>query len=248
LPAEQEQLVVLKAILDSFSEATGLKINFHKSTFLPINVLHDEAVRLAGTLGCPIASFPQPYLGLPLSVTKLCLADFQPLIARIDERLAGWRGHLLSSDGRLTLINSVLSALPSYMMGAILLPKGVLPPLTNAEELSSGQGMNTAMVTTAKLRGTLFVLRRKKGGAGIKNLEVQNNDEDSASWIDCFQTERVYSAFSGDKIEGPNETFIVNCWACSPSTVIYLRLQTFPSWRFFFKKRRKAKVEEKKFP
>lgn len=53
LLAEQQQLVVLKAILGPFSEATGLKINFHKSTFLPINVQHDEAVQLAGILGCP---------------------------------------------------------------------------------------------------------------------------------------------------------------------------------------------------
>lgn len=126
LPAEQQQLDTLKSLLESFSDATGLHINYHKSTFLPIHVEDTLATSLASSLGCPIATFPQPYLGLPLSTTKLNLADFQPLIARIDKRLVGWRGRLLTHGGRLILVNAVLSALPSYMMGTILLPKSVI--------------------------------------------------------------------------------------------------------------------------
>ncbi|CAM0870529.1 unnamed protein product [Alopecurus aequalis] len=57
----------LKNILDSFAIATGLTINFRKSCFVTMGILPDEAKAIADVLLCPISSFPQPYLGLPLS-------------------------------------------------------------------------------------------------------------------------------------------------------------------------------------
>ncbi|KAK1694254.1 hypothetical protein QYE76_010951 [Lolium multiflorum] len=72
LRAEHSQVRRLKAILDLFSHATGLHINFHKSTFVPVGgVPYGLASELAGILGCPVSSFPQTYLGLPLSDHKL---------------------------------------------------------------------------------------------------------------------------------------------------------------------------------
>jgi hypothetical protein len=56
----------LKVVLDSFSMATGLQINYHKSTFAPIHVDPQFSNFLASILGCPVAAFPQTYLGLPL--------------------------------------------------------------------------------------------------------------------------------------------------------------------------------------
>ncbi|KAK1609234.1 hypothetical protein QYE76_032907 [Lolium multiflorum] len=55
---------------------------------------------MAEALGCPISSFPQPYLGLPLSPTKLPISAYAPLIMSFDRRLSGWQALLLSSGGR----------------------------------------------------------------------------------------------------------------------------------------------------
>ena len=74
-------MCTLKTILDDFSLATGLYINFHKSTFVPMNVSDQVASAMATALGCAQSSFPQTYLGLPISPHKLRVADFQPLIA-----------------------------------------------------------------------------------------------------------------------------------------------------------------------
>lgn len=76
--------------------------------------------------GCPISSFPQNYLGLPLSSHKLKLSAFRPIIDKVDRRLAGWKGKLLSIGGRSILVRVVLRSLPSYAMGAILLPAGTI--------------------------------------------------------------------------------------------------------------------------
>lgn len=94
---------VLKSILDKFSLATGLSINFHKSTFVPMHIPAESASEMASILGCPVSKFPQAYLGLPLSPHKLQVRDFQPLVSKFDHYLAGWKARLLSTGGRLAL-------------------------------------------------------------------------------------------------------------------------------------------------
>jgi hypothetical protein len=86
----------LKTILDDFASATGLQINFSKTTFVPLNIDHDLATNIAQTLGSSISSFPQTYLGLPLFAYKLPTSAFQPIIDYCDKYLAGWRASLLS--------------------------------------------------------------------------------------------------------------------------------------------------------
>jgi hypothetical protein len=77
--ASTEVAACLKQVLDDFALATGLIINFHKSCFIPMDVGSGDAASMATFLGCPISSFPQPYLGLPLSPTKLPASAFAPL-------------------------------------------------------------------------------------------------------------------------------------------------------------------------
>ncbi|CAD6332810.1 unnamed protein product [Miscanthus lutarioriparius] len=79
----------LKKELDSFAAATGLAINFTKSTVTPMNVDEGRVNDLVNILHCLRGSFPQTYLGLPLSNTKLQLSAFAPLIAKVDRYLAG---------------------------------------------------------------------------------------------------------------------------------------------------------------
>jgi hypothetical protein len=90
LTGDLQQVTALKNILDKFALVTGLSINFHKSTFVPMNLSPDGAANMAVVLGCQM-SFPQTYLCLPLSPHKLREVDCQPLIAKFDKYLAGWK-------------------------------------------------------------------------------------------------------------------------------------------------------------
>jgi hypothetical protein len=124
--ASSSAAACLRRVLEDFAAATGLAINFHKSCFIPMNVDPLEAANMAATLGCPISSFPQSYLGLPLSPTKLPSSAYAPLLLSFDRRLSGWRAQLLSSGGRLVLCNAVLNNLATYFMCSYLLPRGVI--------------------------------------------------------------------------------------------------------------------------
>ncbi|KAE8810561.1 hypothetical protein D1007_12774 [Hordeum vulgare] len=77
-------------------------------------------------LGCCVGSFPQVYLGCPLSKRRLSMDDFLPLIAKAERYLSGWRVQLLSFGGRLVFLNVVIDALPTYAMAAMEPPPPVL--------------------------------------------------------------------------------------------------------------------------
>ena len=109
-----------------FEHATGLSINYHKTTFLPIGVPDDIALELATAFGTTVSSFPQTYLGLPLSPQKISVADCLPLISNYDKYLSGWRASLLNRAGRLTLSAAVLSSIPLHYMSALNVPKTVI--------------------------------------------------------------------------------------------------------------------------
>jgi hypothetical protein len=79
---------------------------------------------LAQTFGCQLGTMPFTYLGLPLGTTKPTVHDFTPLLNRTKRRLSGL-SRLLSYDGRLILVNSVLTALPTFYMCSLKLPPQV---------------------------------------------------------------------------------------------------------------------------
>ena len=71
-----------------------------------MNLPHAIAAKMAGILGCPISSFPQPYLGLPLTPTKARLSYLQPLLECFDRYFVGWKGHLLNLRSRAVLVQA----------------------------------------------------------------------------------------------------------------------------------------------
>ncbi len=113
---------IIKLILDAFFSCSGLKINYARSSLSPINLGSSEASALADTFGCSVQEFPFTYLGLPLSPKPLRNSDFLPIIEKVDNRLAGWRAASLSRGGRLVLLSSVLSTIPSYFCSVLHFP------------------------------------------------------------------------------------------------------------------------------
>jgi hypothetical protein len=125
MQGDARQLFFLKAILNSFAESTGLKVNYAKSMMVPVNVDEHKLNILANTFGCSIGSLPFTYLGLPLSISKPIVADFWPLVFKCERRLVNISS-FLSEAGRLQMTNAVISALPTFTMCTYLLPKIVI--------------------------------------------------------------------------------------------------------------------------
>ncbi|CAN6202116.1 unnamed protein product [Urochloa humidicola] len=175
LRAESADVIRLRQLLDSFSDATGLKINYSKSTAVPMHVPEPSLRRLIRTLQCQKATFPQVYLGLPLSNVKLNLAAFSPLIAKVDRYLSGWKATLLSHAGRLVLLNTVLDGPPAHLMGAVLLPAGTVDALERRRRAFLWAGNQHATGAQCLVAWERVCLPKTDGGLGIRQLKTQNS-------------------------------------------------------------------------
>lgn len=111
LPAVEEQLIALKDMLNVFHASTGLKVNFSKSSMIPLNVDEVEAARLAGIVGCKLGDLPFTYLGLPLGTTRPRIQDLMPLVDGLERRLSA-SSSLLNKGSRLQLLSSILTSMP----------------------------------------------------------------------------------------------------------------------------------------
>jgi hypothetical protein len=118
-----DQARLLKEILEVFSTSTGLAINYMKSNLAPLNLDLEEQSLISSILDCPIATFPQTYLGLPLSDSKLPRWALFPLLQSLDNKVDTLSLKGGSSGGRLTLTKSILSAMPSHILACIKAPR-----------------------------------------------------------------------------------------------------------------------------
>ena len=65
------------------------------------------------------------YLGLPLGAKFKDKTIWNPILEKMERRLAGWKCLYLSKGGRVTLIKSTLSNLPTYFLSLFPIPASV---------------------------------------------------------------------------------------------------------------------------
>ena len=111
--ANEEQILHVRMLLLCFEAVTGLKVNVLRSEMVPIGEVPNVHV-LAEILGCRIGSLPMIYLGMPLGVSHKSPTIWNPILERIERKLASWKKLYLSKGGRLTLLKSTLASLPTY--------------------------------------------------------------------------------------------------------------------------------------
>ena len=80
---------------------------------VPIGEVNNVHV-LAEILGCRVGALPMTYLGMPLGASRKSPSIWNPILVKVDRKLAGWKKLYLSKGGRMTLLKSTLSSLPTY--------------------------------------------------------------------------------------------------------------------------------------
>jgi hypothetical protein len=156
-----QQLCVLKALLNTFADSTRLKVNYVKSSMVPINLGEKRLHHLASTFQCQAGSFPQP-----------SIQDCMPLVHRMEKRLIS-TSLFLTQDGK-KLVNSALSSLPTFYMCAIKVPIDILNQVDKYRRhcLWKGGDMNTRKQSLAAWK--IVTCPMSKGGLGVIKLRLQN--------------------------------------------------------------------------
>jgi hypothetical protein len=116
----------LRWILTCFEQISRMRVNFHKSELIPINMDVTETQPFLDIFQCVMGRFPVKYLGIRLHHDRLRRDDLQPLIENILKRITGWRGKLLSSAAKKILIQAYLASIPIYLLSFFKLPKWAL--------------------------------------------------------------------------------------------------------------------------
>ena len=62
------------------------------------------------------------YLGTLLGTPYKTASVWNPILERMEKKLSGWKHLYLSKGGRLTLVKSTLSSLPTYYLSLSVIP------------------------------------------------------------------------------------------------------------------------------
>ena len=83
-----DQILIFRMILIWFEAVSGLKINLGKSELVPVGVVHNIDL-LLNVLGCKQGSLPMKYLGLPLGANFKEKTIWNPIMEKMERKLAG---------------------------------------------------------------------------------------------------------------------------------------------------------------
>ena len=184
--ADNNHITTLRGILSRFEEVSGLKINLGKFELVPVRDvlnLHE----LVEILGRRESALPLKYLGFPLGATFKDKTVWNPILEKMEERLAGWKRLYLSKGGKVTLIKSTLSSLPTYFLSLLPIPIKVAKQMEELQRdfLWNGIGdkCKLHLVNWSKVCRPV-----KNGGLGIRCLR-RFNSALLAKWLWRYSVE-----------------------------------------------------------
>ena len=162
-------------ILDVFALMSGLKLNYSKSCFISWNANdHDWARDKASSVGCLHSTCPFTYLGFPLGDHMNRGATWQPVVKKIQNRLASWKSKILSRAGRLTLIKSVLNSLPVYYMSMFKMSNSIALKIVKLQRKFFWGGSNGDKIGCPMVKWSRIELPKELEGLGVENIMHKN--------------------------------------------------------------------------
>jgi len=128
-----DNLWTLKAVLRGFEMASGLKVNFYKSSLIGVNVPRDFMEAACRFLHCREGCVPFNYLGLPVGANSKKVLTWMPMLDKLRNRLNSWGSKYVSLGGRIVLLNSVLNAIPIFFLSFLKIPTKVVKMVTKIQ-------------------------------------------------------------------------------------------------------------------
>ncbi|KAL0290621.1 UNVERIFIED_CONTAM: hypothetical protein Sangu_2565700 [Sesamum angustifolium] len=115
--AQDEELVAIQRILQTYGAASRQDINLEKSSMVVSgNVLVHQQCRSVNILGLQVVQKHDKYLGLPAVTVRSRGELLQDVKDQVWSHVQGWNSKLLSQAGKGVLIKYVIQAIYMYVM------------------------------------------------------------------------------------------------------------------------------------
>ncbi|KAL6522936.1 hypothetical protein OROHE_016783 [Orobanche hederae] len=201
--ADVDSIRTLQMGMNIFGKLSGLQANPSKSNIFLSTLARPHASEIQPLIGYNIGSLPVRYLGVPLITSKLTIADCNPLVKKLEDRLGTWSNRMLSYVGRLQLIRSILATLHIYWAGIFILPKKVIRIIESKIRKFLWKGGSEKGY--AKVAWSVVCSPIVEGGLGIIPLEAQNRalitrhiwallvDDGDSYWVEWVRSYRLSS-------------------------------------------------------
>lgn len=168
-----ENLWTLKAMLRGFEMASGLKVNFHKSSLIGVNVPRDFMEAACRFLHCREGSIPFVYLGLPVGANPKKFSTLEPMLVKLRNRLNSWGSKYVSLGGRIVLLNSVLNAIPIFYLSYLKIPERVVKEVIRIQRnFLWGEVRGGRKICWVNWKRVCSP--RSKGGLGVRDVRLVN--------------------------------------------------------------------------
>ncbi|GJZ16048.1 hypothetical protein Tco_0551725 [Tanacetum coccineum] len=159
---------VLMMMLHCFFLASGLKVNVYKSSLYGVGVRNTDVYLMAYSFGCLGNNLPFTYLGVKVGDNMTRVNSWIEVVKKVSNKLSSWKAKSLSVGGRLTLIKSVLGAIPTYYMSLFKVPEGILSHLEKLHnKFFLGADPDDRKITWVSWKKVLA--HKNQGGLGVNS-------------------------------------------------------------------------------
>ncbi|WZZ75662.1 hypothetical protein YC2023_087032 [Brassica napus] len=173
--ADKASSLALKTILQQYETASGQSINTAKSSItfskkapgnLKAGIKDCLHIQREGGVG--------KYLGLPEHFGRRKRDLFTSIVDRIKQKASGWSNRFLSTAGKMTMIKSVLSPVPSHAMTCFKLPVSLCKHIQSAvtrfwwDDKDGKRKMSWVAWST-------MTKHKSQGGLGFRDFQSYND-------------------------------------------------------------------------
>jgi len=171
----------IKRILKTFSEASGTTINLEKSQIYFFNMDVVTKRNIARILGFSTSSLPTKYLGAPLTDSAIKHSSWHHLLDKLERKISSWTFRTLNLPSCLTLLKSVLQAMPIYLFSILAAPKWVLKCIRKIHRTFLWAGDNNHRKWPL-VKWSTTCQPKREGGLGLRDPETSNEIMSAKIW------------------------------------------------------------------
>jgi hypothetical protein len=138
-----------------------------------INISPEKLQHLATTFQCQASALSFTYLGMSLCLNQPSVQDCWPLVQRIEVRLTNtsiW----LTQGGKLEVVNSILSSMPTFYMCAVKVLKEIWKQVDKYRRHCLWKGGDMQNKKAPLTAWKMVTKPKKHGSLGVINLKMQN--------------------------------------------------------------------------